>query len=101
MQREQLEHVGAIIVVGSGKGGVGKSDELPCLGRIPFDSVAVLNSDKRYSIVVSLAGTPSATAFSQLTEQTMQPVAELRSNAMSDKASQTLDIKEESYEGET
>jgi ATP-binding protein involved in chromosome partitioning len=76
-------------------------DELPCLGRIPFDPVAVLNGDKGYPIVVSLAGTPIATAFSQLAEQTIQQVAELRSNAMSDEASQTLDIKEENNEGET
>lgn len=44
-------------------------DDLPCLGRVPFDPVTVLHGDKGYPIVVSLESSPVAIAFSQIAEQ--------------------------------
>ncbi len=76
-------------------------DKLPCLGSIPFDPAVVLNGDKGYPAVVSLAGTPIAMVFTQLAEQIIQQLAEHRSDTLSHGTFQTPDIKEENNEGET
>nr|WP_161977110.1 Mrp/NBP35 family ATP-binding protein [Dictyobacter kobayashii] len=70
-------------------------DDLPLLGRIPLDPVAVTNGDKGYPIVVSLVDSPVAKVFLEVATQIMQRVALLHAQATEGKAEQAPDDKEE------
>ncbi|GER86625.1 hypothetical protein KDW_07870 [Dictyobacter vulcani] len=75
-------------------------DELPCLGRIPLDPVAVTNGDKGYPIVVSLADSPVALAFEQVAVQVVQQLAARKSQSVDQHTTAAPDKEEDMHERE-
>ncbi len=53
-------------------------DELPLLGSVPLDPAAVINSDKGHPIVISMADSPVAHAFTQLAATVVTMLKALR-----------------------
>ncbi|GCE03590.1 hypothetical protein KDAU_09190 [Dictyobacter aurantiacus] len=76
-------------------------DDLPLLGRIPLDPAAVTNGDKGYPIVVSLADSPVAMVFSDISAQIVQRMALLHHAQDADsEREQAPDREEDSHERE-